>query len=312
MGQCTSKQQPVAVMTTAHKDVSVLSGTNSSDNYSAAEMRKHAGRASVKSVEARGEDETMTETSRSASALRRSKRRSSMKRAGSSREMRESSKSASTHKRRLSIDNIEKVAEPSSTTDEPEPSPSVMVLTPAPKSRGRSMRTLPAVSNKTNRIRSTTPPPPLGKMACAAKGSRPSIQICEIGRQPKPSLDETKESSWFKLSCSDDMNAGNMYDSYKFTSSQSSMQSSSASVVDDEGKTGTPVAGSLSRNNKNALGSMIGICFTESEDDSEDESDSDDEYVEGDMPQKRELVPTSELLLRETQAHESELPSSWA
>lgn len=308
MGQCTSKQQAVAVITTAQKDRSVRSSTSASDYFSAAGVRRNAGRASVNAANG-GDMNKMTEISKSDSAYQRSKRRSSIKRCSSSRDMRESSKSASTHKRRLSIDNIEKIAESSPTPDEPDPSLSVVALTPAPKSRGRSMRTLPYNRSTPGKSRSTTPPPPLGKMPGASRGARPSIQICEIGQPTKPSLDATKESSWFKLSCSDDVNGGNMYDSYKHNTSQSSMQSSSASVTAGEGKDGTPVAGTLSRNNKNALGSMIGICFTESEDENEDDTDSDDEDIEGDVPRSRKLVSTSELLLQETQ--ESGLPSSW-
>ena len=87
------------------------------------------------------------------------------------------------------------------------------------------------------------------------------------------------------------------------------MHSSSASVAEGESNTGTPLAGSLSRNSKNALGSMIGMCFTESEDENEEESESDDEDIEGDVPRKRELLSTSDLLLQETQ--ESRLPASW-
>ena len=106
------------------------------------------------------------------------------------------------------------------------------------------------------------------------------------------------------------MNGGDLDDSYKHNDSQSSMQSSSANIVVG-GDGNTPVAGALCRNKKNALTSMVGICFTDSDDeDVEDDSDSDnDEDIEDDMPRIRELVPTSELLLRDAQ--ESELPASW-
>ena len=261
----------------------------------------------------------LTESVKSTSTQRRSRKGSSRKRTSmkdaSSNEMRESSKSASPsskQKRRLSIDNIEKVAEALSTPDEPESSLSIVALTPAPKSRGRSMRTLP--SKKVNKNQSDTSPPPLGKMPGAPTGARTSITICEIGKPSKPSLYATKESSWFKLSCSNSMNGSNFDDSYKHGDSQSSMQSSGATIMEG-GNSNAPVAGALSRNNKNALSSMVGICFTDSdnEDDEDDKdvSDSDDaQDIEDDMPRIRKIVPTSELLLRDVQ--ESELPASWA
>ena len=244
MGQCTSNQ---AVVVANHKDVSMLTTGSATSTVGSTDLGGKAQNAEIVTFGKESGSSALDDTSANMTASARS----------------DSIHTGNTRSAATKDEREEVSAAPAAPTAVPAVSPLA-----APKSRGRHMRKLP----DTVRHHSPVPPEKDVKGNQQQEKSSPSALTKGTPRSARPGTQVADmESSWFALSCSEDI--GVFDDSY--THDQSKSRVGPASLFTSEA-----ALEYLSRSKKDAL-AIHGYCFTESEaeNDTDDDDDDDEEDI---------------------------------